>query len=773
MIETRLSHYRLLEQIGAGGMGVVYRARDEHLDRDVAVKVLPAGALADDATRQRFRREAHALSRLNHPHIATVFDFDSQDGVDFLVMELVPGVSLAERLASGPLPEAEVCAIGAQIADALEAAHEQGIVHRDLKPGNVVLTKKGQVKVLDFGLARLMRPREGLDRSKSLTEAEVAVGTVAYMAPEQLLGQKVDARADLYSLGVVLYELATGRSPYREKIPTALIYEIMNQPVAAPREITPQLSPRLETIILNCLEKDPERRYASARALADDLRSSAPVARRGRATHRLQFTAGAAMIIVLTLVGLFDAGGLRSRLIGAGRIQSLAVLPLEDLSGDSTQTYFADGMTEELINRLAQIAALKVTSRSSAMTYRNSRLGVPEIARRLKVDAVIEGSVRRYGESVRIAVQLVRAATDKNIWSSSYERDAGDVFALQSDVAQSIARQIRIAVTPQERTRLAASRRVDPAAHEEYLKGRYYFGEFTKAGFLKSLEHYQEAIALDPGFALAYAGIADTYSGMSSTYMPPDSAIPLVVASTTKALQLDPELPEAYTARGYVKAFYDWRWRDAERDFQHAIELTPGSAWAHAEYGYLLAVNGRFDAAIAEFGKAHEIDPLSTLISSMQLWPLNMGRRYDQAITAAQRMIREDSTAAWNALGILGQVYTHKREFDKAIAAAREYRRILRDSTPEVFPLIHAMQGNRAQALRELDQLLQRHDRDPYSIAMIYGALGMRDEAFAWLEKDMQARRESVIWLKVDPDADPLRSDPRFRGLLRRLGFAT
>ena len=535
----------------------------------------------------------------------------------------------------------------------------------------------------------------------------------------------------------------------------------------------PELSPRLETIILNCLEKDPAARYASARAVADDLRSSAPVVRLGRRVPRSVLVVSTSLVVIVAALIALNVGGLRSRLLGSGRIESLAVLPLENLSGDPQQEFFADGMTEELINRLAQIRALRVTSRSSVMAFKGARKTVPEMARRLRVDAVVEGSVRRVGNRVRIGVQLVRARTDKNLWGSSYERDLGDVFALQSDVAQAIAGQIRVTLTPQERTRLVASRRVDPAAHEEYLKGRFFAGQWTRAGFLKSLEHFGRAIEIDPRFALAYAGIADAYSGMSTTFMAPDSAKSRIEAATAKALELDPELPEPYAARGYVKAFYDWHWREAEMDFKRAIALNPGNSTAHAWYGYLLAVNGRFDESIAELATAHELDPLSTVISSMQLFPLNMGRRDDLAIAAAQKMIREDSTAAWNAMGILGQVYVNRREFDKAIEAWRATRRAMRDTTPEVYPLIQAMQGNRAEALRQLEPWLHGRGGGPYGIAMVYAALGMKDEAFTWLEKDMKTRVETVIWLKVDPQADPLRSDPRFVVLLRRLGFAS
>jgi len=483
--------------------------------------------------------------------------------------------------------------------------------------------------------------------------------------------------------------------------------------------------------------------------------------------------AGGALLGVFAALFAFDAGGLRSRLFSARSIRSLAVLPLENLSGDPSQEFFADGMTEELINRLAQVGALRVTSRSSVMVFKQAKLTIPEIARRLKVDAVIEGSVRRSGERVKITVELVQAAIDRNLWGNSYERSMDDVFALQSDVAQAVTREIRVNLTPGERKRVAASHRVEPLAHEEYLKGRYYGSQFTRDGFLKSLDHYRRAIEIDPAFALAHAGIADTYAGMSTTFMAPDTAIPRVAASAARALELDPELADAYADRGYVKAFYDWKWAEGEADIRRAIDLNPGIAWPHALYGYLLAVNGRNDESISEMAKAHEIDPLSGLISAMQLWPLYEGRRYEQAIAAAQAIIRDDSTA-WDAHRVLSQAHLMRGEFAQAVAADRAVRRALGDTTRQSPLLISALasQGERQQALHELETLLHKGAESNYEMGLLYGQLGMNDEAFAWLERDMRARLESVIWLKVDPRADPLRSDPRFGVLLKRLGLA-
>ncbi len=772
MIGTRLSHYRLIDQIGAGGMGVVYRAHDEHLDRDVAVKVLPAGTLTDDVARRRFRHEALALSRLNHPHICGVHDFDSQDGVDFLVMDLVAGETLADRLRTGPLPEAEIVALAIQIAGAMEVAHEQGVVHRDLKPGNVMVTPRGDAMVLDFGLARRFAGTGSRANLTTVSEADAFSGTLPYMAPEQLRGGDVDGRTDLYALGVMLYEMATGRRPFEAAHGGLLAHAILNGSPVRLRSHRADLSPRLETIILNCLEREPAARYQNARALIADLRSEAKVVRhRGPILGRriIIVAAVAAAATALLAVAALDIGGLRSRLTGGERIRSLAVLPLENLSGDPEQAFFADGMTEELINRLAQIGSLTVSSRNSVMAFKGTRTPVPEVARRLNVTAVVVGSVRRAGNRVRISVQLVQAASDKNLWSSSYERDLEDVFTLQSEVANSIAARVRVSLTPRERARLMVSRRVDPAAHEEYLKGRFYWNQYTEAGYRTALKHFNRAIEIDPTFALGYVGVSDAYAGLSFMWMPPSVAMPKAAAAADRALELDPELPEAYSARGYVRAFHDWKWREGESDFRRTIALNPGNAIAHVYYGSLLIALGRIDDAIVQLRKAQELDPLSPMMTYAQLWPLFEGRRYDEAIVAAEQVIREDSLA-WNAHNVLAQALLQKGEFERAIRVLRNRMRLMKETGSGGLAYAHALQGKRDLALAELEQLKVRGTA--YDAAKVYGALGMPDQAFEWLEKDMQTHSESVVYLKVDPELDPLRSDPRFALLLKRVGLA-
>ncbi|MBI3484404.1 MAG: protein kinase, partial [Acidobacteria bacterium] len=516
MIGHTLDRYRILEKIGVGGMGEVYRARDERLQRDVALKVLPPGTLNTPELRQRFRQEALTLSRLNHPHVATVHDFDTQGGVDFLVMEFVPGVSLADRLAQGALSEREIIKLATQVALALGEAHEQGVVHRDLKPGNIMVTPKGQVKVLDFGLAKLVHRDVEIsgEVTSDISERNVAGGTLPYMSPEQLCGDAVDTRTDIYSFGAVLYEMMTGQRPFRETLAAKMIDVILHQPPVPPRAVSPRISAELERIALKSLEKAPENRYQSAVDLTVDLRRleatasavSIPQLPVRRSPWRRTFVWSAPVVLGLLVAAVaLNLAGLRDRIFSppSDHVEWVAVLPLTTPAGNPEQEYFADGMTDALIAELANISALRVISRTSIMRYKGSTKSVPEIARELKVDAVIEASVLESGGRVRITARLIRASSDTNIWNNSYERDLRDVLDLQREVASAVAREIRVAITPREAARLARSSPVNPEAYVAYIKGRFYLNKRTREDLTRAMELFQLAIAKDPTYAPA------------------------------------------------------------------------------------------------------------------------------------------------------------------------------------------------------------------------------------------------------------------------------
>jgi len=760
MIGKTLTHYTITGQLGAGGMGVVYRARDERLNRDIALKVLPAALLSDDAARARFRQEAMALSRLNHPNIATVHDFNSEDGVDFLVMEHVEGETLAHRLSRGPLPEPEAVALGVQIAEALEEAHERGVIHRDLKPGNVIVGPKGRAKVLDFGLAKLLQFGEGIETA-SVTATGTWSGTLPYMPPEQVEGHATDERSDLYALGAILYEMAAGRRAFPATGAARLFSSILNDRPAPPSSVSAGISPDFDAIVLRLLEKEPERRFASARELIGSLQAV------GKGSTRTAAPRAAA--------GSARDGSSAARAEGP-RIEGLVVLPLENLSGDPEQEYFADGMTEELIADLAQIQALRVISRTSAMRYKGTRKTMEEIGRELNVDAVVEGSVRRHGDRVRITAQLIEVATDRHLWAKSYERDLRDVLSLQGEVAQAIAQEIQVKLTPMEEARFARARKVDPRAYEAYLKGRHFWSKRTDETLLKSLEYFREAIDLDPTWATARVGLADAYNilGFFGT-LPPADSFPKAKAAAAAALEIDEGMAEAYTAVAYAQHYYDWDWKGADQSFRRALELNEGNAYTHLFYlNYFMAM-GKFDEAVRESDRALELDPLSMIINAARGWVRYFGRDFDGAVQYTRRTLEMEPdflpARVW-----LAWIYEAKGMWPEALAEALRAAEITGSGPWALSALgrIQARMGKTAEAEGSLRQLLDLSSRryvSPYDIAIVQIALGRPDDAFEQLEKAYRGRANYLALMRVDPRLDPLRSDPRFADLERRMNF--
>jgi serine/threonine protein kinase/tetratricopeptide (TPR) repeat protein len=750
MLGKTLSHYRLVEQIGAGGMGVVYRARDERLERDVALKVLPAGVLSDAQTRSRFRREALALSKLNHPHIGTVHDFDTQEGIDFLVMEFVSGKTLGQRIQEGAIPVAEAVAIATQIAEALDEAHEQGVVHCDLKPDNVTVTAKGWVKVLDFGLAKLLHPMDAAAQTVSVGAADSVSGTLPYMAPEQLLAQPTDHRSDLFALGALLYEMATGRRAFKERLATALIAEILQKSPAPPSTVNAEVPPWLETVIAKCLEKDPDRRYQTAREVVEALCARGPT----------------------------DVSSKPSRESGAvKRVESLAVLPLENLSGDPDQEYFADGMTEELIASLAQIGALRVISRTSVMRYKGARKPLPEIARELNVDVVVEGSVRRVGDRVRITAQLLEAATDRHLWAKSYVRDLRDVLALQGEVAQEIAQEIQVKLAPPEQARLAAARAVHPEAYEAFLRGRFYANRRTEGDLKRAVEHFNRAIELDPLYAMAHVGLADAFNLMGYLeLLPPREAFPRAKAAASRALELDESLGEAHVSLAYGLHYFYWDWAAAEREFLRGLTLNDGYAQGHLWYSNRLACHGEFERAIAQIRRSLELDPLS-LINSLALgWAYFLMRRFGEAveqIRPTRDLDRSFVVSHW----WLGWAYTLTGRLDDAVRSLEEGASISGRYPPVIAALgfARARQGRADEAramLAELGEQARHRYVSSYDLALVHASLGEVDAAFQRLEQAFEERSHLMTFLRVDARLDSLRSDPRYQDLMRRVGHA-
>ena len=783
---TRLGPYEILAPLGSGGMGEVYRARDTRLRREVAIKVLPAAVSADSERLRRFEQEARAASALNHPNILTIYDVGAREGSPYVVSELLEGETLREKLGGAALSVRRALDYGLQVIRGLAAAHEKGIVHRDLKPENLFVTRDERVKILDFGLAKLREPDAIRDPATEAptetegTEPGIVMGTLGYMSPEQVRGQAVDPRSDLFSFGAILYEMLSGRRAFRGDSAADTLSAVLRED---PPELTAangNVPPALERIVRHCLEKSPEARFQAARDVAFALEEAssaggAPSATPSRRARRRLALAG--VLVALLVLAALALPRLRRRPSpegAVGRIQSLAVLPLQSFSRDPEQDFFADGMTEELITHLAQIGSLRVISRTSAMAYKGSRKPLPQIARELNVDGVVEGSVGRSGNRVRISAQLLDARTDRHVWAKSYERDLRDVLALQSEVAQAVAREVRAAVTPEERARLERRRPVDPEVHELYLRGRHHVGMVVEHDLRAAIALFERGLAKDPNDARCWAGLADAWANLSDFYLPPMEAMPKAKDAAEKALRLDDSLPEAHTSLGFVYTIFDWKWSDAERELRRAQELNPNYPPAHDWYAWLLAAVARPIESLRESRVARELDPLSPMVHVNAGWAAMVSRQPDEAMAALRRAI-ELEPAIGMAHATLSIVYAQKGLRDEALKEAR----IAQEA--DKSPLILAMTGGALakagdlagarEVLRRVQELSKTRYVCPYEIGVIHAHLGETDQAFRSMERAFEVRSQCLPFLKVDPQVDPLRSDPRYADLVRRLAF--
>lgn len=632
-MEKRLGPYQLVEEIGAGGMGVVYRAYDPRLERDVAIKLLHPGTLADPAARSRFRKEALASSKLNHPGIGTIHDIGEHEGTDYLVMELVPGTTLDAKVREDPLAEHEVVDLGIQLADALRAAHEHHIVHRDLKPGNLRLTPDGRLKILDFGLARSIKPASGLTATQSLIEPEGVSGTLPYMAPEQLRNERVDERADIWAAGAVLYELATGRRPFSNSSAMALAAEILERVPTAPRRIRPELSDGFESIVLRCLEKESARRYASAQALGDDLRRLAggqDALRPAAARSGSRSAAAVAAALALCLAGAATWSWLGRET--TARADVIAVLPLRNTSSDPDQDHYADGLTDALVTELGRIERLKVIARASVESFGKSGRDPKAIASALGVDALVEGTVRRSGDRLEVDVRLVEARTGEQLWHATVQRDLADAAPLPRSFAEGIAGALRLPFASASKPAAARQATVHPETYETYLRGRHFWNKRGLEDLKKAAEYFQKAIDREPTYGPAYSGLADTYLSLYDYgYLSAADVTVHVRNSARKALELDPSLAEAHNSLAHL-ALHDWEWARAEEEFRKAIDLDRGYVPAYHWYALCLTSVGRTAEAIAIMQQAQQLDPLSLRINADLGMALLAGGRFDEAV---------------------------------------------------------------------------------------------------------------------------------------------
>ena len=784
--------FRILSRLGVGGMGEVYLAQDSRLGRKVALKILPEYSSGDQDRVARFKQEAKAASALNHANVATIYETGEAEGIVYIAMEYVEGETLDAKVSGPPLDSTEIIEIASQVADALDEAHSRGITHRDIKSANIMLTARGQVKVLDFGLAKLAMPRsEGLISdipTERLTAPGIVMGSVQYMSPEQALGKNLDHRTDIFSFGVVMYEMATGRLPFSASTVTETIERITHGQPEAIARFNYSVPAELDRIIRKCLEKDSERRYQSARELLVDLmnlkRDSGSAglmsagAFTGQQSNVWRWTLIAMAILIAGVAVVYflvrDNSG-RVNVVGAG-IKSIAVLPFKPLIEQSRDEALELGMADTLIARLSNIRDITVRPVSAVRKYAGLEQDALAAGREQKVDAVLEGNLQRSGENLRVTVRLVQIRDGSSLWAGQFDEKFTNIFAVQDSISERVAGILALTLTGQEKERLKKQYTENTEAYELYLKGRYHVNRLTDDGLLKSLDYFQQAIEKDPNFALAHAGLARAYNALAGfNVRPPKEVYPKARSAALTALNLDHLLAQAHTELAMVNLTFDWDWAGAEREFKRAIEINPRDSDAHYYYSYYLAFMGQFDNAISETKKAQELDPVSLVKLTGLAQVLLMARRYDEALGECRRALEMDPNLGF-AHWLLGLTYIYKGSYEPAILALQKSIPLSGDSPDESASLAHAyaLSGRRAEARKILEELKQQAKSkyiSPGTIADVYGALGDKDQAFALFDKAYEERDNMVILLKVEPIFDPLRSDPRFANLLRRVGF--
>jgi TolB-like protein/tetratricopeptide (TPR) repeat protein len=766
---TSRGPYRLGSLVGSGGMGEVYESRDSRTGRRVAIKVLTDNGLA---AARRLKREAHHASKLNHPNICQVYEVADDESGAFIAMEFVDGTVVSDAVPDSGFDASRVIPLALQLADAVSHAHARGIIHRDLKCANLMLAADGRLKVLDFGLAqRLPATVETAVSAASLTDAGVIAGTLSYLAPEVLRGERADARSDVWAFGIVLHELLTGRQPFEGRTPFELTSAVLREPVPAMPTGVPA---GLHVIRDNCLAKDPAERYQDGGELLLALRaleSGARVPRRTRSNlskRGLKLSALAALVLTAAVIGFVQAGREATPHQAA---RSIAVLPLE-----GAPDYFADGLTEALIARLGTIDTLRVLSRTSSTRY-DGRTSLATIRRDLQADVVVRGSVERVDDEVRLTVEVVDTATGRQVWRDTLTRQANEVLALENDAIREIAERLGISITPSLQTTLRVARAVDPVMYESYLKGRFYWNKRTAESLQQAVAFYKSALDRDPTYAPAHAALADCYNQLGTVMLGTASPLdmrPRAKAAAIAAIQADESLAEAHATLGYV-SHYDWDWATAERELRRAIELNPNLALAHTWYANYLASRLRLSEAVEEARRAEQLDPFSLVVVTNVGWTLAQARRSEEAIAAFRRALALDPTyiqARWR----LGSELSTTGRFDEAITEMQKVVEMTRRSQSSLAFLAqsYASAGRRAEAVLLLNEVLSRARTSyvsPVSLYGVYFNLGDKDSAFAWTDRALEERSNGVVYIAVDRYFDNVRDDPRYRQIVRRVGL--